>query len=541
MYITIRDNSVVVLREQVKIGIPGANADTYDFGDQMNGVGGVGYGCVQVHNYGAKQTLFAVNNFNKGASVCVGIGNRSSGEPDWTFAGNAGSYSYRRLRIFVSRAKSAPPIAIAADVTPRRATASLSRDKVCVSFPIAVQQVLQAPNRYAFADPSIRIVDVSPSAGEPRDVMLTLAEPLGVNTTNALVVSLAPYAADATLSVITRDAAIPAFLANAVPELADYQLLNELQVANTVCYAYPGPNYLVDESRFNSGMRFDRVAYCMELEQTNHWHWACAAMDTYCEDATKLGVPSVERQISHQCYVTNLSVYAGANDGIIPVHTGNWPKGNIEFWPNNYGQGNAKNIPGASGSIFDFGDSVGSTTPASGHGSMQVHNYLEGETILSFVAFGRDGNNTGTRAPGLGIGNNPNSASKGDLDWTFQEGNASKYTVKNIYVFVRPLATGAASLGNGPEIVLQPDSETKRLLGTGDIVLSVYAPDAVSYQWRKDGVPIPNATGRELVITDKVESHGTYDVVAYIDNANYTVSQSARATVYSMSTVIRVR
>ncbi len=524
-----------------KIGIPGANADTYDFGDQMNGVGGVGYGCVQVHNYGAKQTLFAVNNFNKGASVCVGIGNRSSGEPDWTFAGNAGSYSYRRLRIFVSRAKSAPPISLAADVTPRRATASLSRDKVCVSYPAAVQQVLQAPDRYAFADPSIRIVDVSPSAGEPRDVMLTLAEPLGVNTTNALVVSLAPYAADATLSVITRDAAIPAFLANAVPELADYQLLNELQVANTVCYAYPGPNYLVDESRFNSGMRFDRVAYCMELEQTNHWHWACAAMDTYCEDATKLGVPSVERQISHQCYVTNLSVYAGANDGIIPVHTGNWPKGNIEFWPNNYGQGNAKNIPGASGSTFDFGDSVGSTTPASGHGSMQIHNYLEGETILSLVAFGRDGNNTGTRAPGLGIGNNPNNASKGDLDWTFQEGNASKYTVKNIYVFVRPLATGATSLGNGPAIVLQPDPETKRLLGTGDIVLSVYAPDAVSYQWRKDGVPIPNATGRELVITDKVESRGTYDVVAYIDNANYTVSQPARVSVFHKGNVFYLR
>ena len=113
--------------------------------------------------------------------------------------------------------------------------------------------------------------------------------------------------------------------------------------------------------------------------------------------------------------------------------------------------------------------------------------------------------------------------------------------MKNIYVFVRPLATGATSLGNGPEILLQPDPETKRLVGTGDVVLSVYAPDAVSYQWRKDGVPIPSATRRELVITDKVESHGTYDVVAYIDNANYTVSQSARVTVYSKSTVITVR
>ena len=113
--------------------------------------------------------------------------------------------------------------------------------------------------------------------------------------------------------------------------------------------------------------------------------------------------------------------------------------------------------------------------------------------------------------------------------------------MKNIYVFVRPLATGATSLGNGPAIVLQPDPETKRLLGTGDIVLSVYAPDAVSYQWRKDGVPIPNATGRELVITDKVESRGTYDVVAYIDNANYTVSQPARVSVFHKGNVFYLR
>ena len=73
------------------------------------------------------------------------------------------------------------------------------------------------------------------------------------------------------------------------------------------------------------------------------------------------------------------------------------------------------------------------------------------------------------------------------------------------------------------------------------VVLSVYAPDALSYQWRKDGVPIPSATLRELTITDQVESHGTYDVVAYIDNANYTVSQSARVTVYSQSTVLHIR
>ena len=69
-------------------------------------------------------------------------------------------------------------------------------------------------------------------------------------------------------------------------------------------------------------------------------------------------------------------------------------------------------------------------------------------------------------------------------------------------------------------------------------VLAAYAPTAVRYQWRKDGVPIPNATGRELVITDQVESHGTYDVVAFIDNANYTVSQPAYAAVFHTGTVL---
>ncbi len=526
-----------------KIGIPDASGSLYDFGDQMDSVGSAGYGCVQVHNYGAKQTLFAVNNYNKGASVCVGIGNRPTGEPDWTHASNAGSYSYRRLRVFVSRAKRFEPLPINDVGLPRRAIVSAARDKVCVSFPSAVPKTLLAADRYVFVDPSVRIADVALSVGEPRDVLLTLARPLDVDTTNALVVSLAPYAADVTLPVVARDGAIPAFLANAVPELAGYRLLNELKVTDRVCYSHPGADYLVDESRFDGGMRFDRVAYCMELQDTNSWRWTCATMDTFCEDASKLGVPSVERQINHQCYVTNLSVYAGASAGALPVHTGNYPTGNIEFWPNNYGAGNPRNVPGASASDYDFGDSMTDAKLANGHGSMQVHNYLERETILSMVAFGHNGagKELNTRIPGLGVGNNPNSAAKKDPDWTFQEGNAVNYSVKNIYVLVRPLATGATSLGNGPEIIVQPDASTKRLLGTGDVVLSVYAPDAVSYQWRKNGVSIPNATGRELVISGKVESHGTYDVVAFIDNANYTVSQPAYAAVYQTGSVLYVR
>ena len=113
--------------------------------------------------------------------------------------------------------------------------------------------------------------------------------------TNTLNVSLTPYAETKALTVIAPADGLPACLAN-VAGLEGYLLLNELHVQNNVCYSYPGADYLVDESRFNGGIRFDRVAYCMELQDADRYQWACAAMDTYCEDASKIGVPSVERQ-----------------------------------------------------------------------------------------------------------------------------------------------------------------------------------------------------------------------------------------------------
>ena len=54
----------------------------------------------------AKQTLFAINAWKKGgAGADLGIGNSrlSKGQTDWTFAGNGGSWSHKRLRVFVRR------------------------------------------------------------------------------------------------------------------------------------------------------------------------------------------------------------------------------------------------------------------------------------------------------------------------------------------------------------------------------------------------------------------------------------------------------
>ena len=80
--------------------VPNASDQVYDFGDDPSDPVD-GYGSMQVHNHEAKQTLFAVNHWREGSHADLGIGNQPTGNPDWTFAGNAGSYDIKRLRILV--------------------------------------------------------------------------------------------------------------------------------------------------------------------------------------------------------------------------------------------------------------------------------------------------------------------------------------------------------------------------------------------------------------------------------------------------------
>lgn len=82
--------------------VPGASDAIYDFGDQYADPKD-GYGSMQVHSYGAKQTLFAINNFKAGASADIGIGNSTGEQRDWTFKANAGSYALKKLRVFVRK------------------------------------------------------------------------------------------------------------------------------------------------------------------------------------------------------------------------------------------------------------------------------------------------------------------------------------------------------------------------------------------------------------------------------------------------------
>ncbi len=82
------------------LNLPGADRSKYDFDDQAAGDGV--YGCMQIHSWKDKTTLLAFNNFNGGGPCDIGIGNNTQGEhPDYTFMGNGGHYSTRRLTVFV--------------------------------------------------------------------------------------------------------------------------------------------------------------------------------------------------------------------------------------------------------------------------------------------------------------------------------------------------------------------------------------------------------------------------------------------------------
>ena len=88
------------------LSVPNSSGSTFDFGDHM--LPGP-HGCMQVHNHGASQTLFAYNDWgsNAGGISEVGIGNNTAGtHPDWTSSDNAAGWARRRLFVLARRRSS---------------------------------------------------------------------------------------------------------------------------------------------------------------------------------------------------------------------------------------------------------------------------------------------------------------------------------------------------------------------------------------------------------------------------------------------------
>ncbi len=81
-------------------GVRGASNGIFDFGDEP-GEPRDGYGSMQVHNFGAGQTIFAINHWRAEAKADIGIGNSPGGNRDWTFSSNADKYEMKVLRVYV--------------------------------------------------------------------------------------------------------------------------------------------------------------------------------------------------------------------------------------------------------------------------------------------------------------------------------------------------------------------------------------------------------------------------------------------------------
>ena len=82
--------------------IPSGNDAIYDFND-THSLGD--FASMQIHNYGAIQTLLAYNTWGRpGELDDVGIGNNPGINPDWTFENNAPNYSTKILQVYVGTA-----------------------------------------------------------------------------------------------------------------------------------------------------------------------------------------------------------------------------------------------------------------------------------------------------------------------------------------------------------------------------------------------------------------------------------------------------
>ena len=114
--------------------VPGATGNC-DFGDQMTSGN---YGCMQVHDVAAKQTIFAFNHWAVPDTVNpptqktqLGLGNSNlrSDVTDWTFSDNGDKYDIRRIQVYAlpDAADRTPPSVVSAEY-------GFSRQKITVTF-----------------------------------------------------------------------------------------------------------------------------------------------------------------------------------------------------------------------------------------------------------------------------------------------------------------------------------------------------------------------------------------------------------------------
>ncbi len=508
-------------------GNPGSTT-TYDFNDTRSTTGS--HGSMQLHNYGAGQTLFAINNWgaagNTANVLAMGIGTNPNGAqpPDYTLTNNAPSFDLKRtLHVFVL--PTAAVDTVAPTITSISPSSALNRIVVNFSEPVADSSAVAA--NFSISD-GLTVSGATLLSGNRSIALTTSAQTAG--TTYTLTVTgvrdrsssgnLIPAGASAQFTAFTP----PAILSN-VPEAANYKLIYQLAIPATVPTWNVNPvPYSINEAQFGE-QGFDRVAYLFELSG----NWVYASFDAFTSSLSKIGVPTLaSSDAPFQRNVTNMNVSSNV-PGIV-TGTG-ISTGNIEFWSGNYTA--AKNAvlspANASDVIFDFGD----TMTSGGHGCMQVHNYGSSQVLFAMNNWGS--NTTGNTD--LGIGNHPTPSANNSgpqLDWTFA-GNGATYSSRNLYVLARPAPF--VPFGAAPQVYQHPTSRVANAGSATSFSVGATGPSALTYQWRRNGQPIAGATNQWLDVSPvNAGTAGDYDVVITTAGGMSTTSLAATLSVNALPT-----
>ena len=204
-------------------------------------------------------------------------------------------------------------------------------------------------------------------------------------------------------------------------------LIKALSKSHRLVYQYnlrnrapqDGGHVKYDVDRSAEAGNFNRIVYLVVArDKSGATKWAMAGMDAFTTDAGKIGIPILASGASFQTKVGNLMV----RSNVPGVLNGEFPDGNIEFFPNNYTMRNQLNLPGANASAYDFDDKISNS--GVGYGSMQVHNYRNRQTVFAY-------NNFRAGRPDFGIGNSDGK----HPDWTFTRTMAN-FPEAKLYVFV---------------------------------------------------------------------------------------------------------